>query len=509
MVLSLDGFPQDNLVPGMRQQAYFAQGESAAPAPSRSVCYVGKMLSSGTAQVNQPLEVNSVNDVSALCGAGSDLHRAVRKHFRINKNGKVYILPYADSAGTSADGYITFTGTATSSGLLTMLVAGNLVSVGVATGDTPTVLGAKAANALNGRDYLPCSAANDTGTVTLTAKHTGLSTGDGTTGVIRFRASVPSSTGVTVTVSGAALGLGDGTPGADGGTAEADLLDAALSVIEQQGYYYLVPTATSSAILANVKSHVDAKNTAGVGKRCVSIAGYTGTFSAARTLALAVNSELATLIAQPNSEHDTVELAAIGAAIRQKEEGAAAFFCANMTGYETPELMPVYSATDIPDNDDLNGALTDGVTPIGTANNKASLVKFVTTYSKTSSVNDQRAADVHRVSVVHSFMDIALARYVTQYRGFFLRDDKRLPDGTVDHAQQLTKNVLVPSLLKRMFLRIVDEYSDVLKNIEATKEGINVSISSQNTSRLEVEIDLDVVNLAAQCGVKYNETNRA
>src|SRR5690606_6644159 len=108
-------------------------------------------------------------------------------------------------------------------------------------------------------------------------------------------------------------------------------------------------------------------------------------------------------------------------ALRQRREGAAPFFAANMNNTRSPEFLPVHAVADRLDGDDIEDLLTDGCTPIATDDVGAELVKYVTTRSKDpgGTVDDQRAADVHRVSVVHAFVDRLVAKIALQYPDFF------------------------------------------------------------------------------------------
>jgi len=511
MALALDGFPQDRVVPGIGLQINWAAGQSSAPAPSRAAVYVGKKLTSGSVAPLTMTRVKGESDAAKFFGKGSDLHRSLRKHFRIHKGGVVWALPYADGAGTAATGTITITGTATGSGTIECTLAGELVTVGIAKGDTPTVIAGKLVEAVNGRSHLPVIASNAAGVVTFTHKHTGLSTGTATLGVVRYRASASSGSGVTTATAGAALGMGTGTPGVDGATTEAVALTAALVILEQYGIYYVAPCATSAAIIAAVYAHISFKNTAGVGKRCVSILGYTGSLSSAQTLALTPNSELLSIVAQANSEHDTAELVGWATATRQRREGAEKFNMANMIGARSPELLPVFNGADRPDTDDLNAALLDGVSPIATDDVGAYLVKFVTTRSKDASgtVDDQRAADVHRISAVHHIADRLVTKIAVTYGGFFLRPDKRNDDGSVDFTQRVDAKVLTESQFAPTVYSLLNQCAGCLKDVDLAKESVNVTISDQNASRIECTMNLDIVNLASQFGVEINETSAA
>src|SRR5689334_13668431 len=130
-------------VPGTYIKTLFGMGESIAQSGQRYVCYVMPKLDSGTWQNNQPILVSSEDQAITGAGEGSVLHRAIRKHFQTVKKGRVYALPFAASSGsaTQADGYLAFTGTASSTGSVDVTLAGEKFTIVFPTGTTASALG--------------------------------------------------------------------------------------------------------------------------------------------------------------------------------------------------------------------------------------------------------------------------------------------------------------------------------------------------------------------------------
>src|SRR5690606_15515427 len=114
--------------------------------------------------------------------------------------------------------------------------------------------------AINARSHLPLTASNSAGTVTLTAKIAGTSQGDGTTGVIRFRAEITSGISTTISVSGDALGLDDGTAGVEGDTTESSNFADALATIESNRFYYILTSLANDTDLGELKTHIANKS---------------------------------------------------------------------------------------------------------------------------------------------------------------------------------------------------------------------------------------------------------
>ncbi len=144
----------------------------------QKVLIVGQMLTAGTA-ISGDLLTNFPTDNSqnALFGARSMLTQMIRAFKVINGVTKVDVLPIEDAAGTASTGTISFTGTsATEAGSFEVWVGSGktgVVTVGVAVGDTPTVIGQTLEDAITADANLPVTAANVTGVVTLTAANLG------------------------------------------------------------------------------------------------------------------------------------------------------------------------------------------------------------------------------------------------------------------------------------------------------------------------------------------------
>lgn len=518
-LIPITGVPSSDRVPGTYLELLFNQGQSSAGAGARDAVYVVPMLAAGTAQANQLVQVKNEGSAQDLFAPGSMAHRVCRMHFNVNKFNKVYVLPFNETSadGTAADGYIDIDGTATASGVLRATVCGEAVDVAVTTDDTATAIGDLLEGAINAKTWLPCTASNDAGRVTLTAKHKGKSQGDGTTGVIRFRASVSSGTGLTISVSGKALGLGVGTPGVDGSTTEADNFAAALSIINNVRRYYVTTTLWDSTSLASLKTHLNSKSEPIAGHRSVGIFGFTGTLAAASTLSTALNFERMQNAWFKNSEHDVAEIVAQMTAIRQKRETTDSAY--NFDFYPEADwvLKPQYESADIADHNDLNDAISDGITPITTFGNVSRLVYSATTRSKTSAgtVFDPRGLETHRISVADEVADTHIARSVATYSNFRLQDDERLADGSINFAQKIGARTLTPFKYSKFIAGSVlnpfgppsTKGNGRLQNIQASKDSITTNIDPNNSGRLECGYDIHVTDLCHQITIRIAEVS--
>ena len=139
-----------------------------------AVLIVGQKFATGTAAAGEVTLVSSVADAQAKAGIGSMLAKMVERYRAIDTALDVYMLPYADNGvGVAAAGTVTVTASPTAGGVMSLYIAGNLVSVGVTAAQTPTQVAASIAAAVNADGSTPVTATAAVAVVTLAAKHKG------------------------------------------------------------------------------------------------------------------------------------------------------------------------------------------------------------------------------------------------------------------------------------------------------------------------------------------------
>lgn len=514
MSIPITGVPSNFRVPGAYVEIKFAQGPASASAGVREIVYVMPKTSAGTWTVNTLYEIPDEQTVRTGAGVGSMAHRAARVGLMANKNAKHYAIVYDASSGgapASATGVITLASNATATGVVSVTIAGELCQASFVKDDTPTTIGDALAAAINAKDWLPCTAANVTGTITLTAKIAGASQGNGTNGVIHMRGEITAGVGTTISLSGAALGLGAGVDGADGSTTEAANFLTALGTLNADRKYYIVSSLWDATSLGHLKTHVSSKSEPRPGLRSVGIAAYTGALAAAQTVATGLNYERVQLAWMPASEWDTCSLAANLAAVRQKREEVDAAF--NFDTYREPDWLvpPSHLLTDWPDTDDQNDAINDGITPIASSSSGSYIVFSATTRSKNAAgtIDDPRALETHRVSVADLFADEELAEFGLNYSGKKLKDDERLADGSVNTNQRIPPNTVTPHSFKDHIRRRLDRFGadGLLQEVEASQESLRCLRDPNNGGRLQVGLDLNAIDLFHQATFRLAEVS--
>jgi phage tail sheath gpL-like len=125
----------------------------------------------------EPVQVFTAEEVGQKAGFGSEAHRQALWVFGILGGfyDNMWWVPIPiPSTPTAASGTIVFATTATSGGTFFFSVGGDLIKVNVATDDTPTEVGDKLVTALTANLNGSVTGVNVTGTVTLTAKTSGV-----------------------------------------------------------------------------------------------------------------------------------------------------------------------------------------------------------------------------------------------------------------------------------------------------------------------------------------------
>lgn len=508
-LIPITGVGLDFRVPGGFAEILFNQGTASAFAPSREVVFVMPKLAAGSWVVNTLYAVRNEAVARDGAGAGSPLHRGLRKFLKHNPDARLWAVPYAASSGGSpvaATATVIFSGTLSAGGTVTGIIAGEQIPVGFASTQTLTQIGQNFADAVNAKTHLPVTASNAAGTVTLTAKIAGASQGTASIFAINVHAEIePLVTGLVATVSGQ---LGSGVAGADGTTTEAANLATALTTIDAVRKYYIVTSLTDATSLGNLKTHIANKSLPKSGLRSVGIAANRQALASAQTIAIGRNYERLAIVWMKNSEHDPAELAGAMAAIIQREE--AVHTATNFDNYPLNDIiLPYYSAADTPTADDLNDAINDGLMPIQSNRTSARVVMATTTRSKdpTGALDDPRSLERHRVSVCDEFTDEELRDYGLNYLNKRLDDDVLLQTGKVDTSKiGLRKGVVTPESFKPHIRKRLDDFfaAEKLKNIAKSKASLQVI---KTGSRLEVGLDLEAIDMLHQATYRFSEVS--
>lgn len=149
------------------------------PTLRQAALLVGIKTAAGSAPANIAIPVGTLAAAKAAVGEGSMLERMTAAFLANNTAQELWLMPLAEpGGGTAATGTITVTGPAAAAGTIALYIAGQVVMVDVAAGDTATVVAAAISAAINALTTLPVTAAPVAGVVTMTCRWKGISGND-------------------------------------------------------------------------------------------------------------------------------------------------------------------------------------------------------------------------------------------------------------------------------------------------------------------------------------------
>lgn len=494
------------LTPGAFAAINLAMGPGTAAIGERDVVIVAPKLSTGTYTANTVYLVERESDVSTGAGAGSPLHRAIRRFLMGNRSTKVWVVPVAETSGGSpvaAKTDLVISGTVTAAGWADVFVCGEQFRYTFGTSDTPTTIANGLKDLVNGATHLPVVASAATGTFTLTAKLKGVSQNS----TIRFRTDVKASTGISWGIAAGCL-----VNGAEGSTTEATNLQTALAVLAADSSYYIGISAFDSTSIGHLATHLATAAAPQVGLRKRGFIGFNGTKSAASALAVARNYERLHIAQQQGSDHDAAELMAGVLAVYALEENIDPSWAP--VGYRKTAftLNKAFATSDWPTGNDISDCLSDGVIPIASDAAGAYIADGVTTRSKdaTGTYDDHRALWSERISECDALAARIIQTYVLRYQGLKLDVDETLADGGVNPNQLYSRQAVKPSQVRDMIVEILRqaERDKEIVNVDDSVASLTVVVSSTNSQRLVCGLQVQVIGHARQATFQLDEVSR-
>jgi phage tail sheath gpL-like len=209
---------------------------------------IGQITPAGNALPGVPVISGGIADAKAKGGPGSMLHLLATAYNASDSFGEVWFLPLLDAdQSIKAIGSVTVTSSPTGTGVISLYIAGDLVSVTVTSTDTVGTVAASIIAQVNKNTALPVTAAVDAvtaGKVNLTAKNAGLCGND-----IDIRVNYLGTASGEATPSGLALTIAPMVSGAVNPT-----LDDALAALGDAPFDFIVSPYNDTASLNSLKS---------------------------------------------------------------------------------------------------------------------------------------------------------------------------------------------------------------------------------------------------------------
>lgn len=500
----ITGLSPSDPVPGVYPEIRFAQGPVAGNSSVYEAVILANKLSTGSGTVDtvvygpdSPDPIQTEQQIIDKAGAGSEAHRMFRRFTKFNLTTPLRFVFVTESAGAKATYNIVFATTATGVGSVRIWVGDEFCDAPISTGDTVTVIGDAAADAINANTHWGVTAVNTAGSVAVTAKQKGPRGNQ-----IRVMASIQSlgSIGTTVTPT-------TDTPLAGGTTADSNT--TALATIASKRYYYIVSAAGDATQLGALATQVNTMAIPVNNKRQRVVAGAVGTLSASNTIATGLNNPRVEIVWSEKSPRTEAELAAGCAGIYALGEANTNNPRTSFVGYgnaaDTATTWDVPAPRDAsahPTRASISSAILNGLSPIGVnANGTTYLVDRVTTRTLSGSTADYRIRDSHKVTICDYVGDEGAAKLTLQFGG------KRIGDDPPQGGKMPGPEVVTPSMVRLALLGLIDKFdaNDLLQDTQKIKDEMVVQRATSPRTRMDIIIPLRPIDNLKQIGFLINQ----
>lgn len=472
----IDDFSIGNFV-----EVNFAQGPASAVSPPLKAIILANKTSAGSGTVDTAIygpdttvQCDTESDVIAIAGTGSEAHRMWRRFRKVNKDTALYLILVTESVGSAATGTITIATTATGPGTLRVYICDEFCDASINKSDAPTAIGDAVVAAINAHTDWPVTAANASGTITLTAKQKGLRGN-----WLRYGAQIltPGNASIGTTVTPAPMSFMTGGTTADSST-------AALATLKGKKFYYVISAAEDATQLGALLSQVNTDSQPANDNPQRVYGGSVDTISNANTIATGLNGALAEIAWLKNADVPPCELAAHNAGVVAFKENPFTVDSLNMNGFGSgdgdPWAVPAPRDGSAPTPAQLKQAIQNGLTPYAVNGVKTYMHKRVTTRTLNGSTADYRAWAGHIPSVCHQLKFSIQQRAGQVLKGKAIGDDPK-------PGERFTSTVVTPSSYFNLVVRpALEDFGDreLLEDVPTIK--LNTKVQREQTPRTRI-----------------------
>lgn len=441
---------------------------------------IGQKLAAGSAAADSLVKATSVEQVIALAGRGSMLHRQALAWFANNKATELWLGVLADGgAAVAAQGTITVTGPATAAGTIALYLGGERITIGVNNADAQNAIATAIAAAINAAADLPITAAAVTNVVTWTQRNKGAA---GQTYDVRHSFNDGEALPAGVTLAIAATTAGTTNP----------VLTNLIAAMADMWFQVIVHPYTDATSLTAIETEMATRMGPMRAQDGVAFTSSSGTFSALTTLGGGRNSPSSCILAQPSANPLTppIEYAAAAAAVIAQ---AAAADPARPMQTLAVNRVVAPAQTDLFDVSERNLMLFDGIsTSKRTSGGTVQLERVITTYQTSASgADDTSYLDVTTLFTLMYLRFSFRAQMQARYPRHKLADDgTRFASGQAVMTPKLGKAEAI-SWFRQM------EELGLVEGFDQFKRDLDVKRSTSDVNRLEFLLPTDLVNFLA------------
>lgn len=436
----------ETMIPGTYTGYNYYAGPNGLPANIQKVLLIGDVSSAGSLAACKPTEVSSEQEAISLAGSGSVLMQMYKAAKKAWKYAQITLLRHAAVTGSAATWESTLSGTATAAGIVSVIINGQKISVGVAKTDTAAAVATALAAEVNNTPDAPVTAEAATAKVTLTAKCSG--------------AYVSAATGgLNVSVTSEATGITAGAVSATAGVGTVDLTTALAAAFPER-FHIIVSPVNDETNLGKLRTHLEAAAAPleQRGQRAV-CAMVAASASAAKTEALKHNYERLHIAAVKNKLNATVwEIAAgLGAIFASNSKPNVPMNGVAIPGLAIPEIEDKWSG------EEQDVLLYAGVIPLVEEDSQLCIVRAVTTKSNNSGVRFTKLIDTGVIASLDYFRDAILSTHKAKFKNKVIHS--LLADSINEENKKVAKD-----LEDEEILRYIDDYADQFITQESKNE---------------------------------------
>lgn len=414
MAFGNTGISPSYKVPRYIAKILLAAGAVSAAAQRLKCLLVGKKTSAGAIVLDAaPIKCSDVDFLEQQAGAGSQL--ALMGYAALTIPSIELWIAAITEAGAAATVTIVITGSWTVGGVLRFRLAGIDIAVNCAATNTIDELGALIVLAFNAKTKLPCTVAyvgtGTTDTLTFTTKNLGAGEKDH----ILYYVADDSPPGLILTITGSAAVNTNGVRfGVAGGTGVEDATTI-ITKLQKTRFARIAVGHNDATNAALWETMVNTK--AGPLSLLLDqlLFGHNGTKAQAISLAqTTLNAFRAQVTWLRNAENHPAVLAALVAAVRSVNEQTNPIY--DWDNYVLSYLRPQAFDNDVPSDTEQDDCLNAGVTPLTTVDGTVRIVRMITSYCVSASVQDERCLDIGDIVMTdYATLDIKLM-YETDFR---------------------------------------------------------------------------------------------
>lgn len=474
-MISFNAIPVGLRVPGAYVEFDSTRATNGLPAGINRILLIGQRLAAGTIAALTPTTVTQADQADLYFGRGSMLARMARALKAADRTVELVCLALDDiGGGTAATGTITISGPATAAGTIALMIAGQRIQTGVASGASASTAAAAIAAAINAGADLPVTANAVAAVVTLTSVHKGTCGNE-----IDVRHSYYQGESLPAGIGLAIVAMSGGATDPDYATIWPVIGDAPFSAIA-------IGTA-SAAIIAACKVELDDRWGPLRALESFVWGARPGTQGELAAFGQTLNTQLVSVMGSGKSPSPPWEWAASLAGVANASgniDPARPLQTLSLPGIAGPPETQRFTRAE---RELLlkDGISTYRVDPDGTVR----IERAITTYQlNASGIDDIAYLDVETVRTLSYLRQAVRARISLKYpRHKLAGNDARFGPGQA---------IVTPNILRAELVALMRELEDagLVENLDQFKGDLIVERNATDPNRVDALIPPDIVN---------------